>query len=248
MSYVGRRVLALPFAFALLAGTPSPAAAQWYAVGFFGGNHTKPADLRVTGDAGQLDATFHDVRFEARPLQSPQYYGGRVGHLFGAGRRFGIEGEFIHLKIYSLTEDTYDTTGHLGDVDLASIGPLTMNSIVQRYSMTHGLNFVLINAVLRHPLKGEDGPIAFIGRAGAGPTFAHAETTVLNVSRQQYEWAGAGVHGAAGLDVRMGLKLSAVIEYKITYARPEISIPNGIGRATALTHQVAAGLAFGLSR
>lgn len=246
MSSLRAVVVGSLLAFALIAGTPAPAAAQWYVAGFLGGNHTKPADVSVATD--RLDATFHDVHFEAKPLQSPQYYGAHIGRFFGKNRRFGLEGEFIHLKMFSLTQDAYDVTGRLDDLNLASTSPVRMDSLVQRYSMTHGLNFILVNAVLRHPFKGESGPIAFIGRAGGGPTFAHAETTVLNQSQQQYEWAGAGVNGSAGLDLRLHRHVSAMIEYAITYARPQISLAGGTGRTTALTQQVAVGLAFGLSR
>ena len=85
-------------------------------------------------------------------------------------------------------------------------------------------------------------------RTGAGPTLPHAETTVGGERLEQYELAGLGLHAAAGLDVRLHRRVSALVEYKCTYARPALTIAGGTARSTALTHQVAAGLAIGLSR
>ena len=42
--------------------------------------------------------------------------------------------------------------------------------------------------------------------------------------------------------------LSAVIDYKFGHATPEVSIADGTGQTTANVHQLAFGLAVGLSR
>ena len=183
------------------------------------------------------------MRFQSRPLDSPQYDGWRVGRLFGASRRFGLEAELIHLKVYAITTDTYDADVQLAGTDTSE--PLTMHTLVQRYSMTHGLNFVLANAVLRLPLAAR---MDLVLRLGTGPTIPHAETQVLGVFQQQYEYAGIGEHFAAGLNVQLHHRLSLVGEYKLTHARPRITVHLGTGETTATTHQVAVGLAFGLSR
>ena len=85
--------------------------------------------------------------------------------------------------------------------------------------------------------------------AGAGVTLPHAETRIFGESREQYEYAGLGAHAAVGFDVRLKGRLSLVGEYKVTYAKPTISTAhNGTGRTTTLSHHVAVGFAFGLSR
>jgi hypothetical protein len=114
--------------------------------------------------------------------------------------------------------------------------------------MTHGLNVLVVNVVVRRPIGAADGAVAFVGRGGVGPTLPHAESTVGGRAREQYEYAGLAADGAAGLDLRLRGPLSAVIEYKFTAARPEISIVGGTGRMTAITHQVAFGLALGMAR
>jgi hypothetical protein len=214
----------------LLCGMPARAAAQWYAGVYMGANTTTPADVTVKGDG--YDLTFPDVSFEAKSFTSPQYYGWRVGRFLDDGRRFGLELEFIHLKVIAKPGD---------------LGPA-----VTRYQMTHGLNFLVVNLTNRIPLGRSaygEPRVALVARGGAGLTLPHAETTVFGEPREQYEYAGLGAHAAVGLDVRLKGRLSLVSEYKLTYATPTITTArNGIGQTTAMSHHLGVGFAFGLSR
>jgi hypothetical protein len=93
-----------------------------------------------------------------------------------------------------------------------------------------------------------NGPIAVAARAGAGPTIPHAESTIGDRSREQYEFAGVGAHAAGGLEIELLGGLLATAEYKLTFARPEISIAGGTGRTDSRSHHVAFGLAFAWPR
>lgn len=230
--------------FCLIVAAPRAAYAQWYVVAAFGGNYTANATVAVDQPSQETSLRFHDVRFAAKPFASPVYYDWRVGRWLGDGRRFAVELEFTHLKVISETARAYHVTGELDGVPIDEQAP--MDAIVQRYSMTHGLNFVLANVVLRRPIG--RGPFSLVLRGGAGATRPHAETTVLGQSREQYEWAGLGGHVAAGVNLRIGRRLSAQVEYRVTAARPRITLVDGVGRVTAVTQQIAAGLAFGFSR
>lgn len=237
-----RGLVSLALALVLL--LPAPAAAQWYVGAYLGGNSTQPSDVTVDQPAAASSFTFRDVHFSAEPLKSPQYYGYRFGRMFGAERRWGVEFELIHLKVIADTARTYQASGLIGG-DVAISGDIQMNTFVQRYSMTHGLNYLLGNVVWRTPI----GAHAVMIRGGLGPTLPHAETTVNGIVQEQYEYGGPGVHGAAGLDLRIRGRFSAMVEYKLTMSRPEISVAlGGNGRVTAVTHQIAVGLAFGQSR
>lgn len=226
---------------------PSRADAQWYFAGYLGVNHTQPADVRVAQPASGLDLTYADVTFDAKPFQSPQYYGWRLGRTIGASDRFGVELEFTHLKVIAETDRSYMTTGRTTELSIVA-NPSRMDTLVQRYAMSHGLNFILVNFVSRTPIGPTDGRAALVIRGGAGPTLPHAETSVLHQEREQYEWAGLGVHGAAGLEILLHGRWSMVVDYKLTYAKPTISIANGTGQTTALTHQVAAGIKIAVPR
>jgi hypothetical protein len=238
-----RAAFALAAAASLL-GAAAPAEGQWYFEGYLGGNYTHPADVSVDQPSRELAMDFKDVRFTAEPLTTPPYYGWRAGRLFGAARRVGLELEFIHLKAIAQTDRAYEIVDRSGRLDLRASGP--MSNEVARYSMTHGLNFILINVVARQPLGA--GRHALVFRLGAGPTLPHAETTVSGLSREQYEFAGPAAHAAAGAVFGIGGAFGVLAEYKVTFARPAITIAEGTGQTTTFTHQVALGFSIGPGR
>jgi hypothetical protein len=224
--------------------------AQWYVAGYLGTNRTLAAPISIDQPTRNTSLTFDRVAFEARPFKSPQYYGVRVGRLFGEQRRFGVEFEWIHPKAYADTSQVVHITGRLNGVNIDTNA--RMDTIVQRYAMSHGMNFALINAVVRVPLdesgSGFASRVALTARAGAGPMLPHAENTVAGESREQYEAGGVGYQVAGGVEVHLAGVLSAVADYKFGHGTPDVTIVDGTGRTTANVHQLAFGLAVGLSR
>jgi len=234
----------VPLIVTILLCTVRPASAQWYAAGYLGANHTTPAPVEIDDPAAGLDLTIDDVHFTAEPFRSPQYYGVRLGRLFGPAKRLSIEIEFIHLKVIATVSRTSRITGRDGELAVDLTAP--METFVQRYSMTHGLNFLVVNVGGRRPIG--SSRVTLAARGGVGPTFPHAETEVRHRARELYEYAGVGLHAAAGVEVDLGHGIAATSEYKVTYAKPEISLVDGHGRTSTATHHVAFGLAFGLGR
>jgi len=211
------------FASGLGVAAPTAAQAQWYVGAYLGANYTHPATIRVDLPAAQLALRYDDVGFSGEPFASPQYYGIRIGREVGRGR-LGVEVEFIHLKVYA--------------------DP--MDAVVTRYAMSHGLNFLLVNLVARQPIA--NGRASLVGRGGIGPTLPHAETTVLGIEREQYEFGGIGWQAAAGVEIALARRLRAEAEYKFTFARPVIDVAGGTGRTSSATHQVTFGLAVPFPR
>jgi hypothetical protein len=242
MSSTSSRLLILTSFVVVLVVAPRAASAQWYVGGYLGGNYTHPADVRVDTPLLGVSVTAEDVEFTAEPLRSPQYYGYRIGRWVG-NSNFAIELEFIHLKVIGQTQRSYRLTGTVDGEAVSAVGPF--DALVERYAMTHGLNFAVINLMYRRPLSDRLGLVL---RGGAGATIPHAETTIRGVARELYELAGPGVHGAAGVDVRLAGRTSIFVEYKATWAEPEISIAGGTGRTTSVSQHVAIGFALGIAR
>lgn len=237
-----------PGGFALLLAllaAPLPADAQWYVASFTGGNVTRPATVTLDQPGQPRHLEFHDVRFDARPLQSPQYYGARIGRKLG--RRLGVEFEFLHIKVISRTGDAVRVSGVVAGAPVETTLP--MDAVVQRHAMTHGLNFLLGNLVWRAPLgRDPDGPAVLVLRGGAGPVMPGVDSVVDHVSTQGYQFAGWGGHASAGLDLRIRGPLSATVDYKLTAARPKVDVAGGSAWMTAVSHHVAAGIAIGFAR
>ncbi len=231
-----------------IAGTclaPARADAQWYFASFTGANVTRPAVVTVDQPARQRSLSFGPVTSEARPFESRQYYGGRLGRFIGT-HGFAIEAEFLHPKVIVHTDEVVPVVGVEGGVPIDAALP--MNRFVEHYAMTHGLNFLLVDLVWRQPLGpgGAASPVGLALRAGVGPVIPGANVLIDKVATLDYQYAGLGGQVAAGLDVRVYRVLSATIEYKLTRVRPVIDLTGGgTGRMTALTHHVAFGFALG---
>ncbi|MCC7010395.1 MAG: hypothetical protein IT184_16420 [Acidobacteria bacterium] len=232
-------------ALALVLLVPSAAAAQWYAAGYLGASHTQSStvSIRLPDDGIALD--FHDVRFYSLSTQPRRYYGLRIGRSGWPHRRLGLELEMIHMKAYADTTRDYAVTSSGPSLALLDTSP--MNGFVQEFAMSHGLNFALVNLVVRRPLGGDDARAAVTIRAGGGPIFPHAETTVGGRTVHEYQYAGVGTQAAAGLELRLGYRTSAIAEYKLTYCRPELEMAAGLGATTAISHHVSLGLMLALS-
>jgi hypothetical protein len=232
-----RKIAPLSLAATLIGLTPAAAHAQWSFQAYFGGNHTQAADIEIHQPSLGTDLTYRHVSFEAKPLEAPQYYGYRFGHVGGLGS-LALEFEFLHMKAYADTGMPAQVDGKVAGVAVSTTE--RMDAKVARYSMSHGLNFILVNVAWRRPLTGM--PATFVVRSGLGPTLPHGESVVFGDAQEGYEWGGLGGQAAAGLDVHLAGRLSAVLEYKLTFAKPTITIAGGTGQTTALTHHLAIGI------
>lgn len=163
----------------------------------------------------------------------------------------------IHMKAIADTSRVYTVTAAGGTSLLASLNSIAaaglladapMNVVVGEFQMTHGLNLALFNVVVRRPLgPGGSGPVALMIRTGAGLAFPHAETTVFRAVAHHYEFGGPAGQGAVGIEVRLPYRLSAVAEYKLTYAHLGLTTAHGTASMSALSHHISVGVTFALT-
>jgi hypothetical protein len=221
------------------------ARADWVAAAFLGQAHTLSSTARVDVPDRRTHLEI-DADYRGESFTSPQYYGYRVMWIPDRHRWLGIEGEYIHAKVLTETGRTVPVRGTLEGVPIQ--GSLRVADAVQRLAMTHGLNFLLANVVLRHelgPTSGSGGRrLALAARAGLGPTVPHAESTVLNALRDQYEGGGLGAQVAGGIDVLVWRRLGAIGEYKFTWAKPQLGVAGGTAEIPSRTHHFAFGLSY----
>jgi hypothetical protein len=229
---------------------PASAHAQWSLSTFTGANRTLPSTITIERPDAGMALEFLDVHYDAKPLISPPYYGARVARFFGERGRFGVEVEFLHIKVYARTQDVVHVRGTVAGAAIDA--RLPMNTFVERYHHTHGLNFLFGNLVWRQALGGVGARTSLQVRGGVGPVRPGRDVVMpgslgvpaLNV--QGYEFAGLGAQAAAGLNIRLSTSLSALVEYKFTHARPELDLTaGGRGRMTANTHNIVFGITIG---
>jgi hypothetical protein len=195
----------------------TPAQAQWVVGAYGGAAHTRPADVRVDGPAGEAAERFEDVAFDHRSLESPIYYGYRASRVVAPRHGLFIGGEFIHAKAYAR--------------------PFAPR--VRRLAMSHGLNFVFANIGLRRPVSSRIHVNSF---AGVGPMVPHVEADIDGVERERYQLAGVGVQAALGAEMRLWRGLGVMAEYKWTRAGLRLDIDPGRVDLTPTSHHLAIGV------
>ena len=222
--------------------------AEWILAVYIGTAHTVSAPLHVTQPPTGTALTLSDVDYEGRSFTPPFYYGYRLS-VFPRAATFGVEAEFIHLKAYAHTDRDTNIVGMLNHQAVDRRG--RVNDVVERLSMSHGLNLILVNAVLRrtfprHPNGAAAMQVAV--RVGAGPTIPHPESIVAGASHEGYELGAAALHAAAGVEYRLNRRFAVMAEYKFTHTAQRMTIARGAAEAAFASHHGVAGVAWVVKR
>lgn len=221
-------VLALAFASASQAG--------WRVAAYLGGAANHQSWLRVEQPERATRLELRGVSYEGRSFEPPVYYGYRLGYFFS---RFGLEAEFIHQKIYARAERVVQAQGTFRGQSVT--GSVPMESLVEQFSISHGLNMLLANLAWERRL----GARSFLQlRLGAGPTVPHPESLIQGEGRQHYQLGRAAMQAAAGLELRLWRGLHALGEYKFTRTRQEVDVAAGRAETLVRSHHGVFGLGY----
>ncbi len=228
----------------LLACSTPAAWTEWRAAAYLGGARTERSSLAIEQAALATRILFRGVDFDGQSFQTPLYYGYRAGYFFG--RRFGAEAEFIHQKVFARVDRAVETEGELRGEPLS--GRIPMERVVRRFSISHGLNLLLANLVVCHPLLEQPGEkharLLIAGRFGAGGTIPHPESNILGAAREQYQGGRPAIQVAAGVEFRLWRGLYGLAEYKFTRTRQRVDIAGGTAEALFRSHHAVFGLAY----
>jgi len=227
---------------AVLAQTICSAGADWSAGFYLGADHTQPATLFLDQPSLNTNLRFDQVHFVSHSFAAPIYFGARARAMFT--KHFGLEAEFNHAKVYAESGASVKTQGTLSGVSVNYVAPL--NQVVQNFSLSHGLNFVLLNAVFRAPILGRHNPsggrLFFIGRLGAGATIPHVESAIQGLVREDYQVGRPAAQVSAGVELRTFRHMYVTTEYKFTYTSQRVDLAVGEASVLVRTHHFAAGL------
>lgn len=226
--------------------TGTPRRGGWVIAAYMGGAGTADSSLRVSQPALDTDLTFERLRFRSRSFDPPLYYGLRGGYFIPRMPFFGVEAEFIHLKVFSNPQQQVRVTGLRSGTP--SNGEVRLGEVIQQYSISHGLNFLLFNAALRHGVKrsadAPDGRLVFTARVGAGPTLPHTESSIEGQRQEQYELGRLGWQLAGGAGFKLWRGLYALGEYKFTRTRQRGKVFSGTAESLFRTHHGVFGLSY----
>jgi hypothetical protein len=187
---------------------------------FVGNAWTAANTLQLTRSESPAEVRFDGVSYDDRSWRAPVYYAARIGGCLPAVSWLDIEAEFIHLKTYA--------------------NPARLGPPMPRFAMSHGLNFVFVNAAARIPT----GRVTVVLRAGAGPTVPHVETSVGGRTLEAYQFGSPAWQAAAGLELPVWRGVFAAGEAKWTRTRETLDVPGGSLRGVFSTRHLVAGVGW----
>lgn len=235
----------LAFTALLILIVAKPADGEWVIAAYLGAAHSSETHLRLDQAAANTRVELEPIRYETRSLSPPFYYGWRAAYYFGTTSRWGLEAEMIHLKAFAQTDVPVRASGALNGRSVD--GTLIASQVVERFAMSHGLNFALANIVFRTPASRPDGSsrrLVVLVRLGAGPTVPHVEATVDDESHEGYQLGSIGIQAASGVELEIHRHMAIALEYKLTHTNGHVQIAEGEIRSPITTQHGIAGLAF----
>lgn len=219
---------------------------RWVVAAYVGGAHTASSSLTISQPALGSALTFEYVSLHSRSFDPPLYYGFRGGYFIPRVPFLGVEAEFIHLKVFSDPRQRVRVVGLRRGAPIQ--GEMPLGDIVQQYSISHGVNLLLLNAALRRGVKrnadAPEGRLVLTARVGAGPTLPHTESTVEGSRQEQYEVGRLGWQAAGGAEFKLWRGLYALGEYKFTRTRQRGKVFSGAAESLLRTHHGVFGLSY----
>ncbi len=219
-------------------------AGDWVVSAYLGGATTDDSSIVIDQPALGTRVRFRDIDFVNRSLDMPLYYGYRAAWFFHP--HFGVEGEFIHAKVYTRPLEAADAGGTIRGVPVNGRLPLAL--VLDRFSISHGLNFLLANFVARHEFMKPPGegrsPIILSGRFGIGPTVPHAESSFGGRALEGYELGSVALQFAGGAELRLYRGLYLLIEYKHTRTHQRVAIVDGHAQTLLRTNHGVLGFSW----
>lgn len=234
-------------AIALLALTiPSHVWAEAFFDVYLGKSFTQDSDIHIKQSRLASDYTFEDVAFDDDSFKAPLYYGLRAGYFFESHPWLGLGVEFFHFKIDADTSEVRPLRGTRNGSPVA--GAVPVKSVVERFEVSHGVNYFTLDALFRYPLltspeQFPHGRLQPYTGVGLGPVIAYPEMRIDNVRAEPgYEIAGVGVQAFVGMRFLIFKYLGVFGEYKFTHSALSVSVPSGTGRVQENTHHLVGGL------
>ena len=236
---------------AVLVAMVGPARAEMFVDLYTGNSFTLDGDIRVKQPALGNDFTLESVSFpDSHSFSGAPYYGLRLGYFFEQYPWLGTAIEYFHFKMFADTSGNKRLTGTRDGSSVDTSVPV--GSVIQQFQITHGVNYLMLDALLRYPLLKDPerfpkGRVQLYGGAGVGPVITHAEDVIDNVPNDaRYEVAGAGVQGFVGVRALLFKYVGAFVEYKFTHSSLNVSAGYGRAYVGENTHHIVGGLTFSL--
>lgn len=207
-----------------------------------GSSFTRNSALHVTQPGRATDLTLHNVEWGAAPLKAAPYYGLRLTHFYDSHPNWGVALDFTHYKMYAKTARVIPVDGLWKGAPVQTTA--AMDSYVQHFEISHGVNVLSVNGIYRWLAPGLAG-----GRlqpyAGAGLAYyrPHSENTVDGIAHETgYAASGFGYQVLGGLHYRLTERIGAFVEAKFNSGTATVDIADGQAETSLRTFHAIVGL------
>lgn len=217
---------------------------------YAGKSSTLNSSIHIVQPPLSNDFIFEDVSFDDESFQSPIWYGVRGGYFLEEHPWLGGAIEFFHFKVVARTYEMKRIKGIRGGAAVDSI--VRMRSIVQQFQITHGVNYLTADVLVRYSLSNDPerfrrGQLQLYGGLGLGSVISHPENRVDDVRneiffREEYEFTGFGFHAFLGARVLMFEHFGLIAEYKFSGSRIKAKVAFGDGIMDENTHHLVGGV------
>ncbi|HEX8820734.1 MAG TPA: hypothetical protein VF794_12470 [Archangium sp.] len=213
---------------------------------YVGVSFTHDSNVRLRQPGG-TDLTYRDISWTSQSWTSPIYYGVRLTHHFEARRDWGVMLDFFHDKVFADTEQAVRVTGTRGGEPVEGMEP--MAATVQRFNMSHGMNYLTLDVLHRWntcPEPGCTGRVQPYVGAGAGLVIPHVEATMGDQAVSEYQVRGPAFQVLGGVAWPFASRFALSSEYRFTHTSPTVDVPGGTLETSIDTHHLIAGPSFRL--
>jgi opacity protein-like surface antigen len=215
---------------------------------YSGKSFTSDSDLTLRQPGNNTRLRFEGVAYEDQSFTSPIYYGARVTHFFKRKPWLGASIDFFHYKAYALTNRRVRAVGT--DRGTPVDRDQRLDDTIQRFSISHGVNYLTLNVLGRLRWKRDDqfpeGRIQPYAGVGGGGLLLHPESVIGGRSFQQYEWNGLGYQLFLGVDYRVTRRWGLFVEYKFNARNVNVRVVDGTADTRLNTHHLAFGTSYRL--
>ncbi len=228
----------------------SPASAEFFVDAYTGRNFTNDADVKIKQSGLGNDFTVEELSFDDESFGDYPYYGMRFGYFFKKYPWFGTAIEFFHFKIVGEVDETKRITGTRGGAPINT--KTRVNTVVQQFDITHGVNYVMFDALFRYslfkdPERFPHGRLQLYGGFGVGPVITHAENEVEGIENDgEFELGGPGVQAFVGARTLLFKYFGVFAEYKFSHSDLEVDVPGGDAELDENSHHIVGGITIPL--
>jgi opacity protein-like surface antigen len=207
-----------------------------------GSSFTRNSALHVTQPARSTDLTLHDVEWGASPLKAAPYYGLRLTHFYDRHPNWGMALDFTHYKMYAKTARVIPVDGVWQGTSVQSAA--SMDSYVQHFEISHGVNVLSVNGIYRWLAPGlAGGRLQPYAGAGLAYYWPHSENTVGGIAHETgYAASGFGYQVLGGLHYRLSERIGAFVEAKFNSGTATVDIADGQAETSLRTLHAIVGV------